>query len=238
MIDLSIPREDSLWLNSKEEIFAILKQLYHEDTLLTIFYKNIFCVSTIVDYDQEYLWLDAASNKEDSAILIKQSQLYLLTHTTSIPIFMELTDGVEVIIDGKPTWRFSIPKRVHKRQRRNSFRAYFPLTINNNVKLADSTKKIYITDLSLTGLGLVAEDLEKIEIQQKYPLNIQIAATSNMQAVKIDFTVIVRYIGDMTNGKKRIGVEFVNTNRTQDMFLSKWQNYLQLLNKNKDITAH
>lgn len=237
MIDLSIPREDSLWLNSKEEIFAILKQLYNEDTLLTIFYKNIFCLSTIVDYDDQYLWLDAASNKEDSSVLIKQSQLFLLTHTTSIPIFMELYDGQEVVVDGKPTWRFSIPQRVHKRQRRNSFRAYFPLSINNNVKIADSTKKIFITDLSLTGLGLVAEEIEKIEIQQKYPLTIEIAPTDNMPAVKLDFTIIVRYIGDMSNGKKRIGVEFINTNRTHDVFLSKWQTYLQRLNKNKNITT-
>ena len=233
MADLSIPRDDTMWLYRKEDVFASLKQLYQNDTLITIFYKNIFCLSTVVDYDYDYLWLDAASTQEGQ-FLAKQPEIYLLSHTTSIPLFMELRNCKAVLVDNKPTWQFDLPSRLHKRQRRDAYRAYFPTTIQNNVKLGDSKQKIYLLDLSLTGLGLISENAENIELEKKYPLHLEIAAFQKNPESKMDFTVMVKYIGDILNDKKKIGVQFVNNNRNHEVFLSKWQHQLQLLNKNKD----
>lgn len=233
MADLSIPRDDSMWLYTKEDVFAVLKQLYKHDTLITLFYKNIFSLSTVVDYDHDNVWLDAASNQEGQ-FLIKQQEIYLLSHTTSVPFFMELSNGKLVLMDNKPTWQFDLPKRVHKRQRRDAYRAYFPTTIPNSVKLGKNDKKIYLLDLSLTGLGLISEDSTDIELEKIYTLNLEIAAFQKIPASKMDFTIIVKYIGDTLNEKKKIGVQFINNTRTHDVFLSKWQNQLQLLNKNKE----
>lgn len=231
MVDLSIPRDENMWLYRKEDVFAVLKQLYNDNTLITIFYKNIFCLSTVVDYDHDYLWLDAASTQE-GFFLAKQPEIYLLSHTTSVPLFMELRHCEVISMDNKPTWQFDLPTRVHKRQRRDAYRAYFPKTIQNNVKLNNYEKNIYLLDLSLTGLGLISEDSITLELEKIYPLQLEIAPFQKNPGSKMEFTVIVKYIGDTFNGKKKIGVQFVNNTRNHENFLSKWQHLLQFLNKN------
>lgn len=232
-MDLSIPREDKLWLYRKEDVFSVLKHLYQNDTLLTIFYKNIFCLSTVVDYDHNYLWLDSSSTQE-GVFLSKQPQIYLLSSNTTIPYFMELHNCKSILMDNKPTWQFDLPTRVHKRQRRDSFRVYFPMSIPNSVTLGDSPEKMYLSDLSMTGLGLISDASNLIELEKIYNLKLVIPAFQKINAIDINFNIIVKYISDILNGKKKIGVQFVELSRQHEMLLSKWQHHLQLTNKNRD----
>lgn len=228
MNDLSIPRDDSYWLYSKEDVSSVLKSLYYSDTMITIFYKNIFCLSNVVNYDNDYIWLDPCLDKTDANIIMNKPQVYLKAQHDSIPLFLELNEGKEVEFEGRPTWQFKFPARVHKMQRRDAFRVQYPLTLETSVKLSDCPNKFKIIDMSLTGIGLSTDASVNIDVEKKYPLIIKFPDFKNISANEFNVEVIVKYVVT-TNDKKKVGLHFTKLNRQQEMLLTKWQTQLQLL---------
>lgn len=233
MSDLVVPRDEQFWLNNQKDVLANLKQLYYDDTLVTLFHKQTFCLSTVVNYDLQHIWLDVAKKDEDATYLLNQPEIYLLSQTTSVPLFMELKDGIEVIVDGMPTWQFKLPTRVHKHQRREAFRVHYPFSLPTCVKLGGYTKKTAVIDLSLAGLGLVTEDEENLEVGAQYQLHLETKSFDNIPAISMDVNVIIRHIKDISNDKKKIGVQFHQLNRQQEAFLNKFQHHLQMFNNSK-----
>lgn len=229
MSDLTIPRDDNFWINSKKEVIAQLKLLYDNNTLVTIFYKNTFCLSNIVEYSHDYIWIDPAYDNNTSQLLITTPEIYLKSQNQLIPIFMELKNGKEVVFEDKMTWQFDLPERVYKLQRRDSFRSYFPITLSAVANIDDKPdEKLQITDLSLTGLSLLGQNFDSNNLDKKLILNVDIPKFKKIEATKMNFEVLVKHISILSNDKKKIGVQFTTLNRSQEIFLNKWQNQLQL----------
>jgi c-di-GMP-binding flagellar brake protein YcgR len=196
--------------------------------LITVFHKELFCLSSIVDYDSTHLWLDCGADQHINSYLMNQDEIYMKATSFNIPLFLELTEGQLVTFQDKPTWRFKLPARIHKNQRRESFRVHFPVTLNSIVKIGAAQKKLSILDLSLTGFGLFTENVEGLVVGDTYQLYWEAPMYKGIPATKICLSVSVQHIAVLTKGKYKVGVKFENLNRQQEAFIGRWQNQLQL----------
>lgn len=228
MTDLSIPRDEQFWVNSKEEVQTALRSLYYANSLLTLFYKNTFCLSNVVSYNDDYVWLDSCSNEKDNEFLIKQPQVYLKAQAASVPLFMELENGKIVNFNERPTWQFKLPSRVHKMQRRDSFRVTLPALLENTIKIKGSDLTFKIIDISLTGVGLLTEKDVNLILNAKYFIDINVEEYQTLPQLKISTYVIVKYISQLANGKKKVGLEFYHFDKQQQILLTKWQTKMQI----------
>lgn len=233
MSDLSIPRDESFWINNSGEVLSQLKNMYQQNSLITLFYKGIFCLSTIIDYDRNHIWLDISSNEKEGDFLIKQPEIYLKCQIFNIPIFMELKGGKLVEMENGLAWQFNTPERIHKQQRRESFRVHFPISLPTIIKLGESKTHMYIYDLSLTGLGMISNDNPNVNIGDVVRFYLEVAAFKNLPSAKMEMQAIIRYMAPTNNEKHRIGLEFYQLSRSHEAYLSKLQMQLQLIMANR-----
>lgn len=230
MNSLTIPIEQEFWINSKEETIRELKTLKKHNALITVFHDKIFCITAILEVTNNEVIIDIDPNVESRYLLLIKNEIYLSAKINGVPIFLELRDGKMDTYEGNLCWRFAIPNRVHKLQRRESFRVNFPVMIAAKVSL-DEIQDLKIMDMSLSGVAILTKNIEALEIDKKLTLKMELPEYKDIVESELVIPVTIRHITKLpnTNDKYKVGLRFDRVTMYQESILHKWQIRLEQL---------
>lgn len=223
-----IPSDSSrYWLNTKMDVWGELRSMHKHNVLVTLFGGDAFCVTNVISVSKTSILVDKPINSKDEATLSSQRIVHFSAFHEGIPIYMELGSPEDSILDGVPCWKFKMPSNIHKLQRRESFRVYFPGTIRVSSCLDGEARDIRISNLSLTGLGLTIDSGEGLQRGDVRRLMIKLPAFGDLKSSVLEADVIVKHISETTGNRFKLGVSFSEGDRTRELLLSRWQMELQ-----------
>jgi flagellar brake protein len=205
-------------LHERDGITALLGELRHRGSLVTLYYDNAagFTVGNVLDVDaeRESVVLDCAGDGDVQRSITRAGDIVVVAFLDSTKIQFTLAGAEPVDCQGRAAVRFRLPGRVLRIQRRSVPRrspsggraAVCRVPVPGS---ADQYEPVRVLDVSLGGLALLATP-------RLFPLSRdQVVGPCRLdlpELGQVDVSLRVRYLEDSPSevGSRRCGCEFVD----------------------------
>jgi c-di-GMP-binding flagellar brake protein YcgR len=120
-------------------------------------HRHFFILSAILEIDSENLIFDYGPDLNHNQQLLKAKTICCVSHLNSVHYQFELKDICVIEFNSQPAFQVTIPQKILRLQRRDSYRLSVPLStpLSCLIPLDDEQAEISISDISLGGLGLL-----------------------------------------------------------------------------------
>jgi len=221
-------------VTSAKQIESILRDIAETGANTALYYnaKREFIMTTVLDLDQDGLWVEPAHSSTENHHITESRKITLVSSHKQVKVQFAVNSATRVTYDGQPALFLPMPTSLYRLQRREFFRLSLPPTehlrclINIEKPGAgnaqdDDAAPIEMTvvdldvpaaDISGGGIGLICMEGEfDFEPGETYT-DCQIDLP---EAEPIHVTILVRNIIPLYKNKfgktlKRIGCEFVD----------------------------
>lgn len=205
-------------VQGRDGIAALLGELRHRGSLVTLYYDNAagFTVGSVLDVDaeREAVVLDCAGDGDVQRSLVLPGDIVVVAFLDSTKIQFTLGEGEPVAWQGRSAVRFRLPRRALRIQRRSvprrSLSGGRPAVCRVPVPgSADQYEPARVLDISLGGLAMLATprlfDLSRDQVVGPCRLDLP-------ELGQIEVLLRVRYLEAWPSqvGSHRCGCEFVD----------------------------
>lgn len=242
---LSRREEEEHGIHSPVEIEHILRSIAEQGSRIVLYYgdANYFFLTTMLGVDRRGLWLEQSPNPTDNRRVLESENLVFVGTHLQVKVQFSAKKVSNVKYQGYPAFYLTLPTRIYRLQRRESFRLtlapaeYLHCVIPPAVPQAAAPREVTVMDISAGGVKLsCAESDVELEEGQVYE-NCQITLPD---AGKINVTIIVRNLTLLhtKSGQtiKRAGCQFVNVDGATNILLQRYINNMQRAAKAKQLT--
>jgi c-di-GMP-binding flagellar brake protein YcgR len=211
------PALDRFALQGRDGIAALLDELRHRGSLVTLYYDNAagFTVGNVVDVDaeRETVSLDCAGDGDVQRSIAAAGDIVVVAFLDSTKIQFTLAGAEPVGHHGRPVYRLRLPRRVLRIQRRSAPRRHLsggrPAICRVPVPgSSEQYEPARVLDISLGGVAVLATprlfDLARDQIVGPCHLDLP-------ELGQISVSLRVRYMEAWPSevGGRRCGCEFV-----------------------------
>lgn len=169
---------------SEMEKLYVLKDIQKYNTLVALYYDGIhkFVLTTLLNVDEDGLWLDAGPKPEENAALLVSKKITFVSVQNNAKVQLEVTNKSirATRYEGYDAFYIPMPEYILRIQRRGWFRINTPIlnplictvpvpqtvTPEERAKMKPGEKKppvmrdLVIRDIGWEGVGLVGEEEE------------------------------------------------------------------------------
>ncbi|MDZ4201017.1 MAG: flagellar regulator YcgR PilZN domain-containing protein [Gallionella sp.] len=227
---LSDEESKSCLVSFRQQIESILLRVAQSGTDCALYYdaSHNFIMTTILDVDEDGLWIEPGNSATTNALITSSRSLTLVSQEGNVKIQFTVDKASPVSYDGAPALFLFLPKALLRIQRREFFRLLLPpterLQCNLGIRPSHDGEPLEMrhmtvidfelpaADISGGGIGLLQmEDESGLHIGQTYPdCRIELSDEGAITANLIVRNIVI--LGHDRVGQTifRVGCEFKN----------------------------
>lgn len=165
MNDSPVDLDDARYhVDSDVEIAYVLRGLAKNKAVVTAHLAGTreFAVTAVLDVDVQAhtITLDASANQELNRRLMESSLVRFVSNDEGVRVQFQVSKVESALFQGRPALRITLPRSLHKMQRREFYRIPMPLLNPMRCSMPhgpDETREMPLSDISLGGVCLVGE---------------------------------------------------------------------------------
>ena len=160
---LSTPDDNKHRISSAREIEFILHHIARKRTRVALYYgdANDFILTTLLDMDNEGLWLEQSPNAMDNRRILESNKLIFVSSHLQVKVQFAAQQVRDMEHQGYPAFYLLLPDSIYRLQRREYYRLTTPVS-ETLLRCIMATKKpvfkrlheFIIMDISCGGVGL------------------------------------------------------------------------------------
>lgn len=232
--NLSDADETECLITSTKQIEAILRDIAESGANVALYYnaKREFIMTTVLDLDQDGLWIEPANSSTENHHITESRKITLVSSHKQVKVQCVMNAATRVTYDGQPALFLPMPTSLYRLQRREFFRLSLPPTEHLRCLIniekpgagnaqGDDAKPLEMTvvdlevpaaDISGGGIGLICMEGEfDFEPGKTYPdCRIDLPEADSIQVTIIVKNIIPLYKNKFGKTLKRVGCEFVD----------------------------
>lgn len=221
-------------ITSTKQIEVILRDIAEIGANVALYYnaKREFIMTTVLDLDQDGLWVEPAHSSTENHHITESSKITVISSHKQVKVQFVVNAAARVTYDGQPALFLPMPARLYRLQRREFFRLSLPPTehlrcvINmektgaGNAQNDDAASlemtvvdmEVPAADISGGGIGLICMEGEfDFEPGETYTdCRIDLPEAEPIQVTIIVKNIIPLYKNKFGKTLKRVGCEFVD----------------------------
>lgn len=228
--------DDKHRLASAKEIEFVLRHIAEKGVRVALYYgdANDFILTTLLDVDNEGLWLEQSPNDSDNRRIAESNKLVFVSSHLQVKVQFTARQVSAVVHQGYPAFHLPLPDSIYRLQRREYYRLMAPVTEPLRCVIAtERTPKrrpleFIIMDISGGGVGLTcAETDTELVPGESYP-NCRVDLP---EVGTISGTIEVKTLALLTSASghihKRAGCEFRNLDGQSTILLQRYVTNMQ-----------
>lgn len=227
--------EEQFEIISPREIYFILRDIEKNASRAALYYdkRKQFILTTVVDVDEDGIWLDASQNHQENVKVTKSDQCIFVSSHHQAKVQFE-ADNIELAsLDNLETFYLPMPEMVLRIQRRDYFRLYLPSgVLKCTLKLGGDPlrkRELLVRDISRGGVALYCDENDADLLPGK---TIESCSMRLDEVTELNFGLQVRYFSVIQSlsgqGRGCAGCRFVNMDGKTGVLL---QRYITLQQK-------
>ena len=223
--------EDRFYLLGQREIIATLGQFIYKSIPVTALFNggNDFILTTLLEARPKALIFDLGGDPQANQRLLKSASCTFVSSVNGIRIQFSTSGGIRRIRWGDAdAFAVSLPKRVLRLQRRESYRITTPMIKSITVRLrcvqldVDLDELRPIHDLSVSGFAATFSQQPSLEPGQSFE---RVTLTLPKQRF-IDSAIVVRHVTASEDASDhphyRAGMAFTNLPRSMEIEIQRY----------------
>ena len=221
--------EEEFEIASPREIHFIMLDIEKNAARAALYYdkRRQFILTSIVDVDQDGIWLDASQNHEENLKVAASDECILVSSHHQAKIQFSISDVELTTLDNMETFYVAMPEQILRIQRRDYFRLYLPVgVLKCTLMLGGDPRRertLSVRDISRGGVALYCDEFDA---------DLQPGKTIDQCRMRLDeeteltFGLQVRYfsVTPSQTGKGRgcAGCRFVNLDGKTGVLLQRY----------------
>jgi c-di-GMP-binding flagellar brake protein YcgR len=232
---LSDEEIDQFSIHSKREIQFILKGIAKQDSQVALYYGNreTFILTTVLDVDQNGLWLDASQNHKQNELIARSKLIYFVGVHQHVKVQFSAGQIEIDEVDDLEAFFIPLPHSLLRIQRREHFRLSTPGTdplkcsIPLDPKQPGNRRDYLILDISSGGIALACMENDLDLTEGKTYRDCHISLPDGMINVSIQVKNIFPIIKPTGDILKRAGCKFIDLDGKVEIRLQRYITQLQ-----------
>ena len=223
-------------LTSAKEIEFVLHHIAERGARVALYYGNAneFILTTVLEVNDQGLWLEQSRNSTESRRIAQSRKLVLVSSHLQVKVQFTAHQVSEVLYQNFPAFYLPLPENIYRLQRREYYRLITPVidplccVIAAGKLQKNQPREFSIMDISGGGVALTcAETDTELVLGQKYP-NCRIELP---EFGEISGTIEVRTLVLLTSVtgqiRKRAGCQFSDLDSQSILLLQRYVTNMQ-----------
>lgn len=239
---LSGDEDDRHRISSHGEIVHLLRHIADNGTRIALYYGNSsseFLLTTLLDLDDEGLWLEQGPNPVENRRILESKRLIFVTSHLQVKVQFTSDKAYAVEHLGYPAFYFDLPDSIYRLQRREYFRLSTPVSSPLHCVVptghpARPVRHVTVMDISVGGIGLMTAESDSELVPGQTYTDCEIVLP---EVGTVVVTVEVRnlVVITMPSGHElwRAGCEFRDLDSQSALLLQRYVTHMQRLLKAK-----
>lgn len=233
---LSLREKSEYGIVSAKEIVSILKHIAKNATQVVLYYDDggFFILTTLVDVNDNGLWLEQSTNERDNKRILESDDLMLVSTHLHVKVQFAAKHARSVEHHSYSAFYLPLPKCIYRLQRRDSFRLDIPparplrCVIPAGEPKSGQTCEVTVIDISAGGMKLTYAESDIELVQGQTYENCQIKLPE-MGTISVTMVVRSLFAAPAKSGKTivRAGCQFINLSNAASILLQRYINSMQ-----------